>query len=80
MRKLNLVEVKAGLAMVHDSEKLVMGLKVSISSSSSEMDEMQEGLQRYIQTHKRQFQFRMLSLVCKKALKKVASVILAFVW
>jgi len=80
MRTLNEVEVKAVLAMVRDSEKLVMGLKVSISSSSSELSAVQDGLEKYIGTKKRQFELRLLSLLCKTALKKIASIILAFIW
>ena len=78
-KKLDVVEVKAALAIVRDSEKLIMGLKVSINSLSSEMSVMQDGLDQYLKTKKREFQFRLFSIECKMALKKFVSIILAFI-
>ena len=78
-KKLDAVEVKAALAIVRDSEKLIMGLKVSINSLSSEMSVMQDGLDHYLKTKKREFQFRLLRVGFKIAWEKFVSVILAFI-
>lgn len=59
---MNMREVKAVLAIITDSKKLIVGLKISISSPSPELRLIENGIVPYLDRKQRTMQIRRLMI------------------
>ncbi len=59
---MDMKEVNAALAIIKDSERLIVGLKVSIGSPSSELSLIENGVVPYLRSRKRALKIRFFQL------------------
>ena len=58
----NMKQIGAALDIIHDSERLILSLKVSINSSSSEKNLIENALIPYLEKKKRTLRLKMFFL------------------
>jgi hypothetical protein len=62
---MDMKEVNAALAIIKESEQLIVGLKVSIGSPSSELSLIENGVVPYLKSRKRALRIRFFQLAFK---------------
>ena len=71
---MNMKQMSAALAIIQDSERLIVNLRVSIDSFSSEKNLIESGLVPYLRSKKRGLMLKMFFVTLRACWLKVARV------